>query len=60
MKTEDMSLEQIRAAGMQALSGALGPVGLIRFLQLFERESGDYSTARHTELVARDLSLIHI
>ena len=45
-----MTPEQVRQAGMQALARALGPAGLIRFLQQFERGSGDYSRDRHALL----------
>ena len=36
MDVEAMTLEQIRLAGLEALSRDLGPVGLVRFLQQFE------------------------
>jgi hypothetical protein len=47
MMEKAMSAEQIRRAGLEAIERALGPVGLIRFLQLFELGSGDYSAKRH-------------
>ena len=39
--------EQIRAAGLAALKRELGVAGMIRFLQQFERGSGDWATERH-------------
>lgn len=47
MNPATMTLEQVRLAGLQALSRDLGPVGLVRFLQQFETGYGDYSTERH-------------
>jgi hypothetical protein len=47
MNADVMSLAQVRAIGLEALSKALGPVGLVRFLQQFETGSGDYTSERH-------------
>jgi len=47
MNAPIMTLEQIRVTGIAALMQALGPEGMIRFLQQFETGSGDYSTQRH-------------
>lgn len=44
---EQMTLEEIRVVGLQAIANELGPVGLVRFLQMFETGKGDYSTERH-------------
>ena len=41
-----MTLEEIRAKGLKALSRELGPVGLVRFLKQFETGQGDYTTER--------------
>ena len=46
MNPSTMTLEQVRLAGLQALSRDLGPVGLVRFLQQFEIGYGDYTTER--------------
>jgi hypothetical protein len=43
----NMTQEEIRIAGLEALARELGPVGLIRFLQQFESGSGDYTEERH-------------
>ncbi|GAB4426773.1 MAG: hypothetical protein Fur0044_24780 [Anaerolineae bacterium] len=45
--TTGMTLEEVRLTGLRALSQELGPVGLIRFLQQFERGYGDYTAERH-------------
>jgi hypothetical protein len=42
-----LTLEQIRTRGLTALSRALGPVGLVRFLQQFETGQGDYTAERY-------------
>jgi hypothetical protein len=46
MNTQTMSLSEIRNAGLEALARELGPVGMIRFLQQFETEKGDYTRER--------------
>ena len=59
MNAITMTLEQVRVAGLQALSRDLGPVGLVRFLQQFETGHGDYTTERHSWLgdpMVRDIS----
>ena len=43
MKSEAMSLDQIRKVGLEALAQALGQTGMVRFLQQFEIGRGDYS-----------------
>lgn len=46
MNPATMTLEQVRLAGLQALSRDLGPVGLVRFLQQFALGYGDYTAER--------------
>ena len=46
MKSQMMSLNQIRKVGIESLSQTLGPVGMVRFLQQFDTGSGDYTTER--------------
>lgn len=41
-----MTADEIRSAGLEALERELGLVGMIRFLQLFEIGSGDYTVDR--------------
>lgn len=50
MNTQEMTLEQIRVVGLEALARELGPTGLIRFLQMFEKGQGNYSEERETIL----------
>jgi hypothetical protein len=47
MNTQTMTPQQIRAAGLDALSRKLGVAGMIRFMQQFEMGHGDYSKDRH-------------
>ncbi|MDR2503005.1 MAG: hypothetical protein LBD82_01245 [Deltaproteobacteria bacterium] len=41
---------QIRSAGIEALTKALGPVGMAYFMRQFEKGSGNYTEERHTWL----------
>ena len=50
MITEGMTLNEIQQAGLAALSRELGPVGFVRFLQIFETGYGDYSQERSSWL----------
>lgn len=45
----DMTLNEIRKAGIEALTEKLGPLGMIKFIQQYEKGSGDY-TKEHQEL----------
>lgn len=45
--TQMMSLKEIETTGLAVLARELGPVGLTRFLQIFETGSGDYTKDRH-------------
>jgi hypothetical protein len=47
MNIQVMTPQQIRVAGLAALSRELGVVGMIRFMQQFEMGYGDYSKDRH-------------
>ena len=55
MSAEAMTLDQVRAVGIDALSRSLGPVGMIRFLQQTEMGWGDYTSDRETWLGDPDL-----
>jgi len=46
MEIRQASLMQIRQLGIEALTQALGPVGMVRFLQQFDTGSGDYTRDR--------------
>lgn len=45
-----MNPVQIRQQGLDALVKALGPVGMVRFLQQFDTGSGDYTKERQQDL----------
>lgn len=40
---------EIRTIGMKALKEALGPVGVVRFIQQFDLGYGDYTKERQNE-----------
>jgi len=40
---------EIRKIGLQALNDALGPVGMVKFIQLFENGSGDYTNEKYQQ-----------
>ncbi len=46
MSTQTLSPSAIRKLGLEALAKALGPVGMVRFLQQFESGLGDYTKER--------------
>jgi len=56
MSEKPLSLAEVRQAGLDALHRALGPVGMVRFLQQFEVGSGDYSADRHGWLGTGDVA----
>ena len=56
--TSKMTLEQIRKAGIEALTRELGPVGMIRFMQQFDMGSGDYTKERHKLFEGMDIDTI--
>ena len=40
---------EIRMAGMKALRDALGPVGMVRFIQQYDIGYGDYTKEKQSE-----------
>jgi hypothetical protein len=46
MNTQTLTPSQLRKAGVEALAKALGPIGMVRFLQFFETGAGDYTKER--------------
>jgi|HubBroStandDraft_6_1064221.scaffolds.fasta_scaffold837979_2 hypothetical protein len=46
IKLRGATSEELRQAGLAAIEQALGPVAATRFLQQFERGSGDYTVER--------------
>ncbi|MBI1745304.1 MAG: hypothetical protein HYR55_01800 [Acidobacteria bacterium] len=55
MSTQTWDPSAIRKRGLEALAKALGPVGMVRFLQQFETGVGDYTKDR--ELYLKDLDV---
>ena len=43
-------LEQIRQEGLKALKEKLGPVGMIKFIQMYSDGKGDYTKERKQTL----------
>ena len=46
MSVEKLNPSTIRKLGLEALAKALGPLGMVRFLQQFETGVGDYTKER--------------
>jgi len=44
--SEAKTLNEIRKIGIEALAKALGPIGMVRFIQSFDLGSGDYTKER--------------
>lgn len=51
----NLTPDQIRKLGYEALAEKLGPVGMVRFLQQFEMGTGDYTKERYKLL--KDLTV---
>ena len=58
MSVKTMSINQIREVGLKALAKALGPVGMVRFLQQFETGKGNYTKERKDILGKLDIKSI--
>jgi hypothetical protein len=43
------SLIEIRRVGLQALKDALGPVGMVKFIQQYENGYGDYTKEKYEQ-----------
>jgi hypothetical protein len=43
------NLMEIRKTGLQALQEALGPVGMVRFIQQYENGYGDYTKEKYQQ-----------
>jgi hypothetical protein len=42
-------LIEIRKVGLQALKDALGPVGMVKFIQQYENGYGDYTKEKYEQ-----------
>jgi hypothetical protein len=58
MKT-NMKIDEIRKAGLDALTKSLGPDGMIRFLQQFDSGNADYTKERQKWLGVQDVDTIY-
>ncbi|MGV9173794.1 MAG: hypothetical protein ACOC44_20470 [Promethearchaeia archaeon] len=54
----EMNPSEIRKKGIEALSNALGPVGMVRFLHQFESSTGDYTKDRYLWLKDYDIDSV--
>jgi len=55
MSIQTLNPITIRKLGLEALDKALGPVGMVRFLQHFENGIGDYTKERKQWLKDMDI-----
>lgn len=58
MKTDTLSLYEIRTIGFEALIRELGPGGAIRFIQQYEAGQGDYTRDRKKFLPKKSIRQI--
>lgn len=58
MNIQALSPSAVRKLGLEALTKALGPVGMVRFLQQFETGAGDYTKEREEWLKGIDVKSI--
>ena len=58
MNIQTLDPVTIRRIGLDALSKALGPIGMMRFLQQFESGIGDYTKERGQWLKDMDVKSI--
>ncbi len=58
MRSNNLTLKEIRMTGMEALKEHLGVVGMIRFLQYADKGQGNYSDERYLWLGNPDLKTI--
>jgi hypothetical protein len=51
---------EIRKMGLQALKEALGPVGMVRFIQQYENGYGDYTKEKyqHPDLTVEEIDIM--
>lgn len=47
---DEMETQDLYQRGLEALARELGPVGMARFLQIFDAGRGDYTAERHLHL----------
>lgn len=59
MNVAEMTPNELRQAGLDVLVRELGPVGMVRFIQQFERGKGDYTRERHQWLPDEVDTILH-
>ena len=57
-KASELTMEEIRSAGLNALFENLGVVGMVRFLQYTDKGQGDYTKERDAWLGNPDMDEI--
>ena len=60
MKAQQTNPAALRKLGLEALCKALGPLGMVRFLQQYEIGTGDYTKERELWLKDIDIGSIAI
>ncbi len=58
MDVDTLNPSELKKAGFEALTKALGPVGMMRFLQLLQKGYGDYTRDRDLWLKDQDLDTV--
>lgn len=58
MSTKTLNPVALRKLGLEALTKALGPIGMARFLQQFETGTGNYTKERAQWLKDMDIKTI--
>ncbi|MFH0811674.1 MAG: hypothetical protein V2A69_02390 [Pseudomonadota bacterium] len=58
MKIQTLTPNTIKKLGLEALAKALGPIGMVRFIQQFETGTGDYTKEREEWLKDMDVKII--
>jgi len=58
MDIQTLNQAALRKLGIEALTKALGPVGMVRFLQQFETGMGDYTKEREQWLKGLNIRTI--
>jgi hypothetical protein len=58
MKAQQINPVILRKMGLKALCKSLGPLGMVRFLQLYEAGTGDYTKERDLWLKGIDIESI--
>ncbi|GAB6182334.1 hypothetical protein [Thermodesulfovibrio hydrogeniphilus] len=55
MNRQYLTPTELKRLGIEALSKALGPIGMVRFIQQFEKGYGDYTKEREQWLEEKEV-----